>query len=151
QPPSPVPAPIGTSIQDKPAIDPIGLAIVEARIRFEHGEELYKQGFLKRAKEQFDGALDLLLDSSASYPNNSRLDREITDMSSRIHVLELAAFKDGDGFTDQRHERAAIDELENITTFPTAVDPKFKKEVEDDVAESTHDLPIEINDRVLSL
>ncbi len=142
-------SPNGTSIQDKPKIDPVGLIIVEARMRFEHGEDLYKQGFLNRAKEQFDGALDLLLDSSALYSNNPRLDREITDMSSRIHTLELAAFKDGDGFTDQRQERAAIDDLENITTFPSPIDPKFKKEVEADIAEFSHDLPIEINDRVL--
>jgi membrane-bound lytic murein transglycosylase D len=147
---APIPSEVGSSIQAKPKIDPVGLIIVEARLRFEHGEELYKQGFLQRSKSEFDGALDLLLDSAAMYPNNPRLDREITEMAGRVHVLELAAFKDGDGFTDQRQERAAIDDLENITTFPTPIDPKFKKELEQEIAEFGHDLPIEVNDRVLA-
>ena len=61
--PNPVPSPVGVSLQQDPQIDPVGLVIVEARMRVEHGEELYNSGFLKRAKEEFDGALDLLLDS----------------------------------------------------------------------------------------
>ncbi len=146
----PVVSPLGTVLQQNPKIDPVGLAIVEARLRFEHGEELVREGFLKRAKEDFDGALDLLLDSTGLYPNNARLDREITDLTGKIHMYEMTAFKDGDGFTDQKQEHAAIDDLENITTFPSPIDPKFKKEVEAELAEISHDLPIEINDRVLN-
>src|SRR4051794_18400807 len=35
--------------------NPIDLAIIEAQLRFEKGEELYKQGLLKLAKDEFDG------------------------------------------------------------------------------------------------
>ncbi len=146
----PIPAPIGTALQLNPKIDPVGLIIVEARMRVENGEDLYSNGFLKRAKDEFDGALDLLLDSAGLYPNNPRLDQEINSLVSRVHSLELTAFKNGDGFTDQSQEHAAIDDLDHITTFPSPIDPKFKREVEADVAEIPHDLPIEINDRVLN-
>jgi len=146
----PVPSPVGTTLQQTQKMDPIGLAIMEARSRFDRGEELYKTGFLKRAKEEFDGALDLLLDTASLYPRNGRLEVEIADLADKIHTLELAAFKDGDGFSDQKQEHAAIDDLENISTFPTPIDPKFKREVEKDLAEIAHDLPIEINDRVLN-
>jgi membrane-bound lytic murein transglycosylase D len=44
---------------------------------------------------------------------------------------------------------AAIDDLENVQTFPSLIDPRLKEEVEEDIREITHDLPIEINDRVL--
>jgi len=42
-----------------------------------------------------------------------------------------------------------LDDLEHAETFPALIDPKFKKAVEDEVSQVTHDLPIEINDRVL--
>lgn len=142
---------VGKALLRDPKIDPLGLAIVEARIRFEHGEDLIKQGFLKRAKAEFDGALDLLLETSSLYPRSPRLDQEITNLVSKIHTYELAAFKDGDGFTDQTQEHAVIDDLSAITTtFPSPIDPKLKKAVEEDIAEIAHDLPIEINDRVLN-
>jgi len=148
--PQPVPSPVARSISDNPKNDALGLVIVEAKARFEHGQELYKQGFLQRAKDEFDGALDLLLDSASLYPNSPRLDKAINDMVTQVHALEMEAFKNGDGFTNQTQEHAAIDDLEKITTFPSPIDPKFKKEVEKDVAVVRHDLPIEINDRVLN-
>ncbi len=145
----PLVMPIPVQIEWPKLIDPVALTVVEAQLRFEHGEELYHQGFLKQAKDEFDGAIDLLLDSASIYPDNSRLEREISELVSRIHALELAALREGDGFTDQTDEGAAIDDLERVETFPDSVDPRLKQEVENEVKEITHDLPIEINDRVL--
>ena len=51
--------------------------------------------------------------------------------------------------TDQTDQPAAIDDLEHVETFPTLIDPRLKKTAEEEVKEITHDLPIEINDRVL--
>ena len=147
---APVPSPVSTTLRSEVRIDPVALAIVEARVRFDRGEELFKAGYLVRAKEEFDGAIDLLLDTAALFPNNRRIDREITDLVAQVHALELSAFKEGDGFTDQKGEHAVIDDLQHIETFPAPIDPKFKKEVEEEIAEFVHDLPIEINDRVLT-
>jgi membrane-bound lytic murein transglycosylase D len=129
--------------------DPIDVAILESQLRFEHGENLYRQGFLKQAKEEFDGAVDLILDTATTFPKEARLQHALTDLVARVHALELAALREGDGFTDQKEEHAAIDDLEHVETFPTLINPKLKKEIEADVKEITHDLPIEINDRVL--
>ena len=129
--------------------DPIDLAILEAQLRFEHGESLYNQGFLKQAKEDFDGAVDLILDAAGTFPKEARLQHELTELVARVNAMELAALREGDGFTDQNEEHAAIDDLKHVETFPALINPKLKKEIEDDVKEFTHDLPIEINDRVL--
>ena len=142
-----IPAPAQIPFDEK--IDPIALAIVEGQLRFEEGEALYRQGFLKQAKDEFDGAVDLLLETASLYPQNSRVEREISEFVSRIHALELAAIREGDGFSDQTGEHAAIDDLEHVETFPDIGDPKLKQEVEQELEEITHDLPIEINDRVL--
>jgi membrane-bound lytic murein transglycosylase D len=145
----PVVVPVPAQIPQPLPKDPIDLIVSEAELRFERGEDLYKQGFLKRAKEEFDGAIDLLLDSSMRHPNNNRLQQELTDLVAKVHALELAALRDGDGFTDQSEEHAAIDDLEAVETFPALINPKLKKEVEDELSGLSHDLPIEINDRVL--
>jgi membrane-bound lytic murein transglycosylase D len=129
--------------------DPVDLAILESQLRFEHGENLYKQGYLKQAKEEFDGAVDLVLDTAAAFPKEVRLQRALTDLVARVNAMELTALREGDGFTDQKEEHAAIDDLEHVETFPTLIDPKLKRQIEEDVSEISHDLPIEINDRVL--
>lgn len=129
--------------------DPIELTILEAQTRFEKGEGLYQQGFLKRAKDEFNGAIDLVLDTAASYPKEPKLQKELMDLVGKVNAMELAALREGDGFTDQSDQPAAIDNLEHVETFPTLIDPRLKKTVEDEVKEISHDLPIEINDRVL--
>src|SRR6185369_48279 len=129
--------------------DPVDVAVFQARLRFDKGESLYKQGFLKRAKDEFNSAVDLMLEVSAAYPKELKLQRELMDLIARINALELAALREGDGFTDQTDEPAAINDLANVETFPALIDPKLKKTVEDEVNDVAHDLPIEINDRVL--
>jgi membrane-bound lytic murein transglycosylase D len=142
-------APIPTRLPKVNFNDPIDIAILEAQLRFERGEQLYKDGFLTQAKQEFDGAVDLILDTAGTYPKDLRLRRELTDLVGHINAMELLAIREGDGFTDQKEEHAAIDDLERVETFPAPIDPKLKKEIEQDVSEITHDLPIEINDRVL--
>ena len=145
----PVPATLPDQLPQLNFNDPIDLAIFQTRLRFQQGEDLYKQGLLKRAKEQFNSAVDLLLETSAKYPKEPKLDRELLDLVARVNAMELAAIRDGDGLTDQADQPAAIDDLAQVETFPALIDPKFKKSVEDEIREIVHDLPIEINDRVL--
>jgi membrane-bound lytic murein transglycosylase D len=143
------PNPISSEPAGTSQADAVSVAIVEAETRFKHGEELYSQGLLDQAKEEFDRAIDGLLETSSRYPGNDKLEREITDLIGKVHNLEGTAFKEADGFSEQDQEHAAIDDLRNVQTFPL-IDPKFKKEVEEKLAGTPHDLPIEVNDRVLS-
>jgi membrane-bound lytic murein transglycosylase D len=145
----PVAAAIPSKLSEVNFDDPVDLAIVQARLRFQQGEDLYKKGQLKRAKEVFNSAVDLILETSAKYPKQPRLDRELLDLVARVNAMELAAIRDGDGLTDQADQPAVIDDLNQVETFPALIDPKLKKTVEDDVRATAHDLPIEINDRVL--
>jgi membrane-bound lytic murein transglycosylase D len=147
--PEPLVAEIPSKLPEVNFNDPIYLAILEAQTRFEKGEDLYKQGFLKRAKDEFNAAVDLVLDTAGSYPKEPRLQKELMDLVARVNAMELAALREGDGFTDQTGQPAAIDDLEHVETFPALIDPRLKQTVEDEVKEVAHDLPIEINDRVL--
>src|SRR5207247_6209240 len=53
------------------------------------------------------------------------------------------------GYQTQNHDKTSSDDLEHFKTYPKTVEPKLKQEVENEVNEISHDLPIEINDRVL--
>src|SRR5207237_688513 len=112
--------------------DPIDMAILEAQLRFEKGQDLYKQGFLKRAKDEFNGAIDLILDRAATYPKELRLQRELMNVVAKVNAIELAALREGDGFTDESDQPAAIDDLEHVETFPTLIDPRLKKTAEEE-------------------
>ena len=64
--------------------------------------------------------------------------------------MELTAIRNGDGFTDQGGQHAAIDDMNLVPTFPAPIDPKQKEAVEAGVRTAKHDLPIELNGRVLT-
>ena len=63
--------------------DPVDVAIFQAQFRFEKGEDLYKQGSLKRAKEEFDSAIDLILETAATSPQTAPAGAGIDRISSR--------------------------------------------------------------------
>ena len=146
--PVPVEAPVASVLPSENAVDPVGLAIVESRMRFEKGQDLYQNGFMVRAKDEFDGAVDILLDSSAKNPQNARLQHELLNLVTKVHTMEVAAIQNGDGFTEPTGDHAAIDDLQNVT-FPPVIDPRLKQVAEEEVENHSHDLPIVVNDRVL--
>src|SRR5262245_13757030 len=61
-------SPVPSKLQQINFNDPVDMAILEAQLRFGKGEELSKQGALKRAKEEFDSAIDVILQTASSYP-----------------------------------------------------------------------------------
>ena len=64
--------------------------------------------------------MDTLLKASKLYPQNARIKKEMTDLVAKVHEMELAAIRTGDGFSDQDEDRAAVDDLGNVPTFPPA-------------------------------
>ena len=150
--PDVVPAEISAELPPQAPLPPdeVGTVIAQARSHFERGAEFYDTGFLKQAKTEFDAAIDILLNSSRTFPRNDRLRGELNDLVARVHEMELTAMKTGDGFTDQGGQHAAIDDLNLVPTFPAPIDPKQKEAVEAGIRTAKHDLPIELNGRVLT-
>jgi membrane-bound lytic murein transglycosylase D len=105
---------------------------------------------MKQAGTEFDEAVDTLLKASKIYPQNARIRKEMTDLVAKVQEMELAAIRTGDGLADRDEDRAAVDELGNVPTFPPAIDPNRRDALEAEVRKATHDLPIELNSRVLA-
>jgi membrane-bound lytic murein transglycosylase D len=146
----PVQAAIPSELPKRQAVDIVAMDIADAQAHFDRGAELFASGTLKEAKTEFDLALDILLKSSTYNPSDARLRSQTTELLARIHALELAAIRDGEGTASQKTDHAVIDDLAGVDAFPGPVDPKMREAVEDQVKRTGHDLPIEINDRVLS-
>jgi membrane-bound lytic murein transglycosylase D len=124
---------------------PYLIEIVKAK--FASGEANYKAGHLAAARRDFDDAVDWMLESGYdpnSDPNLSELFHQVTDT---IYAYELQAFRAGDGFSEAPAVPAPIDEVAEMT-FP--VDPKLKERAEEAAKSLSHDLPLTVNDVVVS-
>jgi membrane-bound lytic murein transglycosylase D len=130
-----------------PAPAGIPYLIEQVKAKFASGEGNYKAGHLGAARRDFDDAVDWMLESGYD-PNSDPNLRELFDqVTDKVYTYELQAFRAGDGFTEAPAVPAPIDEVAEMT-FP--VDPKLKERAEDVAKNVSHDLPLQVNDIVVS-
>jgi membrane-bound lytic murein transglycosylase D len=127
--------------------DPADALVAEVEKLYAAGQTNYQAGHLEAAKAKFDQAFNTLLSSNLDIRNNERLEQEFDKLIDAVHELEMAALKQGDGFTEPRSEPAPIDEANDVT-FP--VDPNIKAQAEIEVKATKSDLPLVMNDQVAS-
>jgi peptidoglycan lytic transglycosylase D len=137
------PAPAQTPQPEKP--DPVPGIIVEAEKAYAAGQEDYKAGHLDAAKQDFNRAVDILMQGPVEIKADDRLQQEFDKITEEINKLEMVAFKEGDGFAEQQPEPAPIDEA-NQVTFPA--DAKVTAKAEANLKNTQSDLPLMINEYV---
>ena len=151
-PPAPVAAesPVPAS-PPPPAADPSAALLATAQRHFEAGRKELDLGHLDRAKAEFDLAIKTLLESPAGARSDPRTREAFDRMVDRISAYEMVALAEGDGFTERPYQSASIDDLLSISTFDTSVpSADLRAAVATDLARTTHDIAIPLNDRVLS-
>jgi len=128
---------------------PDGKAWLIARVqeKFAAGEQEYKAGHLEAARRDFDDALDWILESGYDPNSDAKLGELFHRIEDTVYAYELQAFQAGDGFREAPAVPAAIDEVADMT-FP--VDPGLKARAEEAAKNISHDLPLTVNDEVLS-
>jgi len=155
QPPLVVSAPAPALATAEPtvhAVDPVLELITVSTGHFETGERELKLGHLGSAREAFNRALEVLLESPFGGRTEPRIREHFDRLVERISAYEVTALAQGDGFEEQqRSESATIDELLAISTFETPVaTPETTKAVTADLESSDHDVDIPLNAKVLS-
>lgn len=125
--------------------DPVPSIIAEAEKAYADGQEDYKAGHLDAAKQDFNHAVDVLMQGPVEIKSDDRLQQEFDKITEEINKLEMVAFKEGDGFAEQQPEPAPIDEA-NQVTFPA--DAKAIAKAEADLKNTRSDLPLMINEYV---
>jgi membrane-bound lytic murein transglycosylase D len=135
-----------------PIPDPVLTLIAESDAHFQAGQRELTQGHFDAAKVQFDRAVDMLLESSFGARTEPRIREHFDRLVDRISAFEVKALAEGDGFTEKKYETASIDQLlQETTTFgPPPVPPALTETVQSDLEASIHDIPIPLNQRVLS-
>jgi membrane-bound lytic murein transglycosylase D len=144
------PASASAAVADPQPADPVRDLIATADRLFEDGRHQLSLGHLAQAKTAFNASLEVLLSSPETSRSDARVREHLDRLVDRIAALELTALATGDGFTEQAAEPASIDQLLDIITFDTTPPTAATTEnVQADLRETTHDLPIPLNDRVL--
>lgn len=139
------PSPQAQPTPEPPKPDPVAALITEAEKAYQAGLADYNAGHLDSAKQDFNQAVDTLMSGPVDIKSDERLQQEFDKVTEQINKLEMQAFKQGDGFTEQQSQPAPIDEA-NAVTFPADVNVKEKAEAELKTTQS--DLPLVINDYV---
>jgi membrane-bound lytic murein transglycosylase D len=135
-----------------PAPDPIQTLIDSADRHFVNGQKELEQGHFEGAQQEFNQAVTTLLESPYGGRTEPRIREYFDRLVDRISTYEVRALATGDGFTEKKYEPASIDELLALsTTFGTpSASPELKDAVQSDLASVEHDIPIPLNQRVLS-
>lgn len=130
-----------------PKPDPVDALLKRVQKEYETGQNNYKAGHLDAARDNFDKAVGMLMQGPADVRSDARLQAEFDRITEGVRQLEMAALKEGDGFTAQKAEPAPIDEI-NEMTFP--VDPAVKAKAEAELRTTRSDIPLVMNDYVAS-
>jgi membrane-bound lytic murein transglycosylase D len=134
-----------------PSDDPVIVLIAESQLRFVAGQRELGLGHVEAAKQEFNRAVGLLLESSYGARTEPRIREHFDRLVDRISTYELKALAQGDGFTETKYEPASIDDLLALsTTVEPSAAPAPTDSVETDLQTGGHDIPIPLNQRVLA-
>src|SRR5205814_3806571 len=137
-----VPVPLLSATSDSKAA-----LIAKVEAKFASGEQNFKAGHLDAARRDFNDAVDWMLESSYDLNSDPQLSELFHRVVDTVYTDELQAFRAGDGFQETPAVPAPIDEVAEMT-FP--VDPRLKDRAEQAAKSISHDLPLTVNDEVLS-
>ncbi|HXW92503.1 MAG TPA: LysM peptidoglycan-binding domain-containing protein [Terriglobales bacterium] len=143
---NPVP-PLAHATDTQPKPDPILELVEKVEKDYQAGEDSYQAGQIEAAKQNFDRALQLLLESPFQIRSDERLQREFDRVLDAVNSLDLEALERGEAVTEQKSEPAPIDEA-NEVTYP--VDPNIRAKAEAEVKATHSDLPLMMTDQVAS-
>jgi len=146
--PEPLPIPKSTvplQAAQKLVPDGVTLLIEQADALYAAGTEDYRAGNFDKAREKFDQAVSLLLESKLDLTADDRLNAEFNKLVEDIHGLEVAMAESSESPNGHREAPAPIESIASLT-FP--VDPQVKERAHEELQSVHSDLPLVSNDYV---
>ena len=122
-------------------------ALEECRQHFDNGQSFLDEQNVEGARQEFDLAVAALMDLPENLPDRAALERKAEEIIRRIHRFDLDALGAGASPEGMLFTQSPLDGLLNLT-FP--VDPSLKNKVIESVRASSSQLPLEVNDTVVS-
>jgi membrane-bound lytic murein transglycosylase D len=115
--------------------------------RFDRGRRLYQEGDAAGARAEFDAAVDLLLSAPSQASDRYKIEARLEQMVAAIHKFDVNRLGAGDFSEKPSYDKAPLEDILEMT-FP--VDPTMKPKVKEQLSATTSQLPLELNDAVLS-
>jgi membrane-bound lytic murein transglycosylase D len=121
-------------------------ALHASELRYLEGSELIKLGASSKARVAFDEAIDSLLKSEWDLTAIPALSRYFQDLILRIQRDESRYLRADE--SQEKPERAVVDELSSLDLIPIQVDPALTDALEADILNSKYDIPVIFNESV---
>ncbi len=116
-----------------------------SEVLFQEGLRLHRSGEWAQARVEFDRAMDVLLRAPANLAGRDLLEKRYYDLVEAIHRVEVEqASRER---IEPVFDRAPLDDILE-KTFP--VDPRLTPKIREQVAATVSQLPLEVNDSVMS-
>jgi membrane-bound lytic murein transglycosylase D len=133
-----------------PTPDPVPALVAQAEARLAAGLAAADEGHLDRARAEFDAAIDLLLGHPGGVFSETRVAEAYRRALDTVHVREIEMLAAGDGFTETGTEPSPIDEVGALPVGEAPASPGTLARAVAAVESESLDLPIELNEAVLS-
>ena len=138
---------INAPLQLPPRPSQADLRVKRAQDRFDAGRRAYSSGDMVRARAEFDAAIDILLTTPEVTADRFKVERKVEELIAAIHRFDVNGMGAGDLSGQPGYDKAPLDDILEMT-FP--VDPKLKPKVKEQLVATVSQLPLELNDAVLS-
>jgi membrane-bound lytic murein transglycosylase D len=123
------------------------MRVKRAEERFERGRKLFQEGDAAGARAEFDAAVDTLLGTPTDLPDRFKVESKLEQLVAAIHKLDVNRLGAGDFSELPSYDKAPLEDILELT-FP--VDPALKPKVKEQLVGTVSQLPLEMNDAVLS-
>jgi membrane-bound lytic murein transglycosylase D len=141
------------SVQTPPAAEPgrtllaAEEAVDSAEAHFQKGKSFYQSGELDAARREFDLAVEKLMDGMDCPESRAAVERRLDLMVEAIHHYDVEGLGAGVDLDHPGFDKSPLEEILEMT-FP--IDPKLKDKVKDELAATVSQLPLDLNDAVVS-
>lgn len=122
-------------------------ALEDSDRHFQYGKFSIQEGKLDQARVEFDTALNILLDLPADLPDRALAERRFEELIRHIHKYDLDSLGASAAQDEPVYTQSPLQQILDLT-FP--VDPRLKDRVADQISAAQSQLPMTMNDAVLS-
>jgi len=140
-----------------PAIDPsatrpgVDVLIDKVQAAYQRGEADYRAGRMEQARQDFDQAVNLVLNSGLDFKADPRLEPLMDQIIDAVHAHEATAQEESQGevLIAPEQEAPPLEEIGDLSTLPAA-SPELRQKIAPELLAVPHDVPLMLNDQVLS-
>jgi len=117
-----------------------------SRAKYLEGSSLIKSGESDKARESFNKAIDLLLQSDWDIPSTPTLSHYFQELVQKIQADE-SRYLTAPSEAPEELETAVVDELDQLDLAPAVIDPAIQA-LENEISGTQYEIPITVNEMV---